>query len=221
MMTMAPANLAQRVEDHLSALGAAPDDVPIRHRRRGVTLEQAIQAAALDELAEVGYGRLTIESVAARARTGKASIYRRWPTKQLLVIEAFCAKFGEAYDLVEGPLGDATTRDALLHIGRRMIQIIGDTGETFRAASCELSRDTAAAAALERQVSCPKREAMLELLQRGVARGEVRPDAACELLAEVLPAMITARLIVENRPVADDYLVRIVDDIVMPLLRPV
>jgi len=69
-------------------------------------------------------------------------------------------------------------------------------------------------------VACPKREAMVELLQRGVARGEVRADAATELHAEVLPAMITSRLIVQNRGVPDDYLERLVDEILMPLLRP-
>src|SRR4051812_10591617 len=60
----------------------------IQQRRRGAALEDAIVQAAYDELADVGYTSFTVEGVAARAKTGKASIYRRWPTKQLLVLDA-------------------------------------------------------------------------------------------------------------------------------------
>ena len=67
------------------ALAAAQDVV---RRRRGAALEDAILAAAYVELATVGYGAFSVEAVAARARTGKASIYRRWPTKQELVLDA-------------------------------------------------------------------------------------------------------------------------------------
>src|SRR5262249_55546407 len=104
-MTAAPVDFAHRVT------GDA-----VRHRRRGEALEGAIYDAVVDELAEIGYAAFTIESVAARAHTGKASIYRRWPTKQDLVVAAFCAKAGEAFDLVGSATSAATTtRDALVH----------------------------------------------------------------------------------------------------------
>ncbi|EWM10657.1 transcriptional regulator, TetR family [Kutzneria sp. 744] len=57
-------------------------------RRRGAELESALHEATLAELAEAGYGRLTMEGVAARAHTGKAAVYRRWSTKQALVLDA-------------------------------------------------------------------------------------------------------------------------------------
>ncbi|MFE7313347.1 TetR/AcrR family transcriptional regulator [Streptomyces sp. NPDC057555] len=57
-------------------------------RRRGVELEHAIYVATLDELTANGYGRLTMEGIAARAGTGKAALYRRWPGKQPLVLDA-------------------------------------------------------------------------------------------------------------------------------------
>src|ERR1700722_7945924 len=59
-----------------------------RHRRRGEELESALLDAAWDELAQVGFARLTMESVAARARTGVAVLYRRWSNKDDLVIAA-------------------------------------------------------------------------------------------------------------------------------------
>jgi len=60
-------------------------------RKRGAALEDAIREAAYAELTEVGYAQFSFESVAARARTGKASIYRRWQTKQALVLDSLCA----------------------------------------------------------------------------------------------------------------------------------
>ncbi len=59
-----------------------------RQRRRGEELEAALLQAAWDELAEVGFAKLTMESVAARAKTGVAVLYRRWPNKDDLVIAA-------------------------------------------------------------------------------------------------------------------------------------
>ena len=60
----------------------------VRHRRRGEELEHAVLAAAWDELEAVGFASLTMESVAARARTGVAVLYRRWPNKDELVLAA-------------------------------------------------------------------------------------------------------------------------------------
>jgi AcrR family transcriptional regulator len=61
---------------------------PVRHRRRGGELESALLDAAWSELVEVGYANLTMESVAARARTGIAVLYRRWANKDELVFAA-------------------------------------------------------------------------------------------------------------------------------------
>src|ERR1700761_7874141 len=60
---------------------------PVRRRRRGTAVETAISDAAIAELAEVGFGRLTFESVAERAGTGKSPLYRRWPDTTSMVID--------------------------------------------------------------------------------------------------------------------------------------
>src|SRR6202042_3054065 len=59
-----------------------------RQRRRGKELEAALLEAAWEELVSAGFARLTRESVAARARTGVAVLYRRWPRKDALVLDA-------------------------------------------------------------------------------------------------------------------------------------
>jgi AcrR family transcriptional regulator len=61
---------------------------PVRHRRHGAELEAALLAAAWDELVDVGYARLTMESIAVRARTSEAVLYRRWANKDQLVLAA-------------------------------------------------------------------------------------------------------------------------------------
>src|ERR1700729_644116 len=60
---------------------------PVRRRRGGPAVEQAISAAVIAELADVGFGRLTFEGVAERAATGKSPLYRRWPDTTSLVID--------------------------------------------------------------------------------------------------------------------------------------
>ena len=67
---------------------ATPAPEPIRRRRRGPELESALLDAAWDELVEVGFANLTMESVAARAQTGVAVLYRRWANKDQLVFAA-------------------------------------------------------------------------------------------------------------------------------------
>jgi AcrR family transcriptional regulator len=63
-------------------------NTPSRRRRRGPQLEAALLDAAWDELVDVGFPKLTMESVAARANTGIAVLYRRWPNKDQLVLAA-------------------------------------------------------------------------------------------------------------------------------------
>jgi AcrR family transcriptional regulator len=191
-------------------------------RKRGATLENAIHDAVFAELAEVGYAAFTIEAVATRAKTGKASIYRRWDTKQDLVLDAFIARFGAPDDLLSDLLvdTDATTRDLLVTLATRICRISEEAGELIRAVACEATRDPDLAAAVEQQVHRPKHAALVELLRRGVDRGEVHPDALCDLYADVLPALLTYRMVLNNQPVTQHDAAEIIDRVVMPLISP-
>ena len=93
-----------------------------------------------------------------------------------------------------------------------------EAGEVIRAVACEATRDPDLAAAVEQKVHRPKHAAFVELLRRGVDRGEVRPDAACGLYAEILPAMLTYRMILNNQRVTEQDAAEIVDHAVMPLI---
>lgn len=191
-----------------------------RQRRRGAVLEDAIHAAVFDELASVGYPDFTIEAVAARAKIGKSSIYRRWQTKQDLIVDSFIARFGGPDDIVTIMDDEwATTRDLLIAVGTHICLLSGEAGEAMRAVAWQMARDPELAATVEKKVNEPKRAALIEILRRGVARGDVRPDAACQLYGEVLPALIIYHTVMMNRPLTEQNVADIVDRVVMPLLR--
>ena len=90
----------------------AQQTATIRTRRRGKQLEDALYDAALAELAAVGYGGLTMEGIAARARTGKAALYRRWSSKHDLVQAALLY----ALPPLPEPRSDRSARENLLAV---------------------------------------------------------------------------------------------------------
>ena len=187
-------------------------------RRRGETLEHAIFDAVLDQLQAVGYVGLTMEGVAARARTGKAALYRRWPRKEDLVVDALEHALPSPTDLPDH--GDV--RDDLLDLLRRMTAMLNSpAGCALQCLMSETERDESFARLLHERVKEPRKRMFLDLLARGAARGQVRPAAATPLVAEVGPALVMQRFLADGAPVPDDYVVSVVNDVVMPLLRPV
>ena len=195
---------------------------PVALRKRGVALEQAILEAAFAEISEVGYTAFSVEGVAARARTGKASIYRRWPTKQELVMDAMLARLPTAEQCGFVPLLDdsVTTVEALHGVARSIASVItSPAGDVMRAIKCEALGDSKLAKLIDDRFQAPRRAAMLALLQRGVARGEVRPGAATALVADVLPAVLTHRVILQREPVQERDISAIMEQIFIPLIE--
>jgi AcrR family transcriptional regulator len=186
-------------------------------RRRGETLQRAIFDAVLDQLQEVGYVGLTMEGVAACAHTGKAALYRRWPRKEDLVVDALEHALPSPTDLPDH--GDV--RDDLLDLLRRLAAMLNSpAGCALQCLMSETERDESFARLLHERVKEPRKRMFLDLLTRGAARGQVRPTAVGQLVAEVGPALVMQRFLAEGAPVPDAYVVSVVDDVVMPLLRP-
>jgi AcrR family transcriptional regulator len=185
-------------------------------RRRGETLERAIYDAVFDQLQTVGYVGLTMEGVAAGAHTGKAALYRRWPRKEDLVVDALEHALPSPADLPDH--GDV--REDLLDLLRRLAAMLNSpTGCALQCLMAEIDRDHPFARLLHQRVKEPRKQMFLNLLRRAADRGQVRPEAASPLVAEVGPALVMQRFLAEGPPVSDDYVVSVVDDVVMPLLR--
>ena len=192
------------------------------HRRRGAALEDAILDAAYAELSEVGYTAFTVEGVAARARTGKASIYRRWPSKSELVLDALCAALPMPAECgLDVDLPDSvTTWDALRQVAHAITAILNSpAGDAMRAVKCEAFSDPGLARTVDERFQAPRRAALLQILRRGVERGEVRPDAVTDLVADVLPAVIAHRVILMREPVTEADLTEIIDRVIIPLVE--
>ncbi len=211
--------MTERCDNGMTATSAV---LNTGQRKRGAALEDAILDAAYTELSEVGYTQFTVEAVAARARTGKASIYRRWPTKQALVLDSLCAglptaeQCGLSSELYEG----LTTADALRQVARAINGILSSpAGDAMRSVKCEAAADPELAREIDERFQAPRRAAMLELLRRGVERGEVRPEAVSPLVADVLPAVISHRVILQREQITERDIIDIIEQILIPLVE--
>ncbi|SDS39278.1 DNA-binding transcriptional regulator, AcrR family [Friedmanniella luteola] len=195
------------------------DDQPAKlGRKRDHTRDADILQAAIDVLAECGYERMTIDMVAARAKAGKATLYRRWSSKAELVVDAIaCMKQGEFTpdNLPDtGTLrGDllAMIRPHSLEESERKLQVMG-------AVVSMLSRDPQLAEAVGLAITEPRTAVNRALMQRAVDRGEVGPDADIETIAQIGPSMAAYRTLAQRKPVDRAFLVSIIDGVVLPAL---
>jgi len=195
---------------------------PTLRRKRGVALEDAILEAAFAELTEVGLTAFTVEGVAARARTGKASIYRRWPCKNDLVLDALCEGLPtpEHCGMPANIDDEVTTEAALRSVATAIAQVMSSpAGDAIRAVKCEAAADPQLARAVDERFQAPRRLALMGLLRRGVERGEVRPDAVSALVADVLPAVLFHRLVLQREPLTECDVSAVVDEVLLPLIR--
>lgn len=184
-------------------------------RRRGGVLESAIFTATLHELATAGYGAFSIEGVAATAGTGKSAIYRRWASKDELIAAALDATLPS---LPEAP-DTGSLRGDLLVIMRALGRLINSECGSAMRAILSNPADAEKLAVIKERVMVRRRQTMLDVVRRAVARGEARPDAVCRRVLETGPALAMHRYLSTGRPVSDSELIAIVDEILLPLIR--
>jgi AcrR family transcriptional regulator len=189
----------------------------VRARRGAVEVEQAIAEAVVVELAEVGFGRLTFDSVAERAGTGKSPLYRRWPDTTALVIDTL-EKLGM------DPAGYVRTgvlRDDLIGFTIYMTSTHqGVKGAAFRSLLGEAQRDPELLERFKSQVLAPLFDSLTELLRDAAERGEVSSKSLTPVVLEVLHALIVKRLILETHDLTTEDITEMVDQIVIPLVVP-
>ncbi|MEU6070277.1 MULTISPECIES: TetR/AcrR family transcriptional regulator [Streptomyces] len=188
-------------------------------RRRGAVLERAILDAALEQLSTVGWKGLTMEGVAAGAQTGKAAVYRRWPSKEDLVADALQAGLprpAEAPDL-------GTVREDLLALCRQArCAMFSRPGFALRAVihECDPAQAERFHGLIFEGVVEPTIRLLREVITRGIGRGEVRPDAANSYVFDAIPAMMMYRSKMCASEWTDRDLEEMVDQLMLPLLRP-
>ena len=150
---------------------------------------------------------MSIEGVAARAGVGKATIYRRYARKAQLVVEA--VRDGA---IVEDQLPDTgdLRADLITMMQPLADHLRGDNAKLLTTFAMERMRHPELAEEFNRSVIGKKREHMRQLVEAAVERGELRPDADVELIAESLPAFLWHHA-VYNLAITDDLLDRVLD----------
>lgn len=189
-----------------------------RLRRRGEVLRDAVFAAALAEIADVGLRRVSMESIASRAGTGKAALYRRWPNVRALVIEAL----GNTMDEIDPPLPDSTgslRADLLLIFGRIASALDSPSGRVVLELVSEASRDPDMMAELQARYGSRRQLEAVRLIEQAMLRGEIPRQALDPFVLMAAPALIFHQLILTGTPASEEQVAHIVDHIVLPLLR--
>jgi AcrR family transcriptional regulator len=189
-----------------------------RGRRRSERAHQAVLRAASELLRERGYAGLTIEAIAARAGVGKQTIYRWWPSKGAVVLDAF--RNDLAADPQPAEDGDAdpalVRRMAAAFVAadvrwddtgdfeadlaaqvRRMAAALVDPafGAYIAALTCEAQVDPAFAAAFRREILDPSREGWRAIFARARVAGEIRDDIDLDLAIDLLNGPLWYRLL--------------------------
>jgi AcrR family transcriptional regulator len=218
---------------HLEAANVALRPRPIQSdslerprpgRPRDARVHQAILDTTLQMLSEIGYGRLTIEGVAASAGVGKGTIYRHWSSKGALVVEAIsgpqCPIETGKWTVRLGPLPDSgSLRDDLLCF----VQRVGFAftaplaAETLPGLALDLAHDEELCELFRAHVVQPKRERVADMIALATKRGELDGEVNVNLLCDMLVGPLLYRAFLTGDPTDERAAGALVDSVLHTL----
>lgn len=179
-------------------------------RPRSERADRAIIEAAIDGLAEEGFEGLTMEGVAARAGVGKATVYRRWSSKEALVRGAVEAFVGG----IAIPNSGSVETDLLVLMGEAVEVYRGRPGRLMPGLVSAMARHPDLARVVREGFLRARRAALRKVVRRGIERGELRPDVDVELALDFLGGPLFYRLLVTGGPL-DEVLARGVVEVML------
>lgn len=182
-------------------------------RRRGEVLERALYEATLAELAEVGYGGLTMEGIAARAHTGKAALYRRWASKCELVHDALVF----ALPPLPEPRSGRSARETLLTAFTAHRDVVaGKTAFPGLDIIHQLLHEPEMRAIFADAVVGPRVKIIESILRAAVDAGDIDPATLTPLTARIGPALINQHFLLTGTPPNRRELALVVDTVIPP-----
>jgi AcrR family transcriptional regulator len=188
-----------------------------RRGSRAELREEAILRATLDLLTEIGYDRMSIDGVAARAHSSKSTIYRRWPGKADLVVAAVTRYSGQELE-VPADSGSLRTDLVALVAAMRDVLVAYDAGLILGLAMAA-RHDPDLALTVRMQVMDDKHSACLSVVERAVRRGELPSADGAGMLTEVSSSMLFARLSMAGDAPDDAFVAELVDRVLLPMLK--
>jgi AcrR family transcriptional regulator len=181
-------------------------------RPRDPSRDGVIRAAILRLLAEVGYGALTMDAVAAEAGVGKATIYRRWRTKQELVVDTI-SDLNRA--IAVPPDTGSVETDVRALMGLIVETISSPAGAAIRSLLPAMQYQPALVEAFRTGPLAVWRAAFADIWARAEQRGEIRPGLDQSVTAEATSALIVQRWLLTGEPVDEPY----VDEVYRTVVR--
>ena len=188
-------------------------------RKRDHTRDPEILDAALEVLAEVGYESMTMGMVASRAKAGKATLYRRWPSKAELVPDAVSRMKRGQVDLDRLPDTGTLRGDLVAVIRPQSIEEAERKLKVMAGLASMLSQNRELAEEVNAAVVEPWADAHRVFMRRAVDRGEIPAAADIETLSRVVPSMAAYRTLIQLKPVDRGFLVSLIDGLLLPALR--
>jgi AcrR family transcriptional regulator len=175
--------------------------------------DAAIRDAALDLLSEIGYDRMTMDAVAARAHASKATIYRRWQGKASLVVDALNSSKGSIMEPDTGSLeGDL----AMLSHGS-CGQESRFNAQVMLGLITALAHDAELREVVRERFFEPRTRALRKIFERAVVRGEVSPERNLDLLVSLFPALMIEQVLVNGELPDTEFASSVVNDVILPL----
>ena len=187
-------------------------------RRTGDELIQAVHAAALAEISENGLRGASMDRIAKRAGTGKATLYRRWPNVRALGLDVFLATIAEAVPQAFPNTG--SLREDLVDSMKSFTSAFrGPMALVLRELISESAHDPALIDEFNRRLGQPMESELVNVLQRAMARGEIPTKPIDPLIFELPDALISHRLLMRGEIIDDITCEHLVDNVILPLLE--
>ncbi|MGH7133111.1 MAG: TetR/AcrR family transcriptional regulator [Phycisphaerales bacterium] len=167
---------------------------------------RSILKATFDLLKTHGLAALTIEGVAAKAGVGKATVYRWWPNRAVLAIDAFFAEMSPRI-----PFEDtgSVRGDFRAQMHRVVTEMNGRGGKVLASIVAAAQMDEDVAHAFRTRWLVPRRAEGMEAIKRGIERGELAADVDTEFLFDVLYSPLYFRLLIRHQPLTHEFADRV------------
>jgi AcrR family transcriptional regulator len=184
-----------------TSAAATPNGHPLG-RPRSKEIHQAILGEALQQVLDVGFRAVSIESIAARTGIGKTTIYRRWPNKAAVVMDALLQEMGP---VIPFPTTPKAAESIQLQMRALAKALRGRFGSLIKAILGEAQFDPELAEAFRERWIRPRRQLAKATFEEGMRNGELRPDLNIDTAIDALYGGIYYRVQTGNGPLSEAY----------------
>jgi AcrR family transcriptional regulator len=172
-------------------------------RPRSENSRQAILGSTLKLLRKTGFDQLSIEAIAAHAGVGKATVYRWWPNKGALVVDAFASSTEEE---LRFPDSGSVYRDMALQMNQFLAVLHSSRGRIVKAVIAAGQSDSKLLESFRARLLRPRRQGAYRTLRRGIERGELPENLDLDLVLDILYGAIYMRFLIRHDELSEDYI---------------